>query len=123
MNWQEILISTLSTVGAALLAWLSAVVTKWINSKIKDADTKAMLTSVSELVLTSVKTIYQTYVESLKASGTFDATAQEEAKNRATLLIKSSLTSEQTAYIEKTYGSVDTYVSKEIETSIYNLKK
>ena len=121
-DWQEILIPIISAIATCLGSWLVAVVTKWINTKIKDKSTADMLTSLLAIVTDAVKTVYQTYVESLKDAGTFDATAQAEAKAKATALISSKLTDDMKSYLTEHYGTADAYVSEAIEKAIYDCK-
>lgn len=122
MTWQDILIPTVSAIATALGSWLVAVITKWINSKIKDKQTADMLESILAIISDAVKTVYQTYVEALKNSGTFDAAAQAEAKAKATALINGKLTDEMKAYLAEHYGTTEGYISEQIEKVIYDFK-
>ncbi|MBU1144029.1 MAG: hypothetical protein KKH92_10365 [Firmicutes bacterium] len=51
----------------------------YLNSKIKDEYARRILTSITSSVERAVRVVFQTYVESLKKSGTFDKEAQKTA--------------------------------------------
>jgi gamma-glutamyl phosphate reductase len=122
MNWQDIVFPALSAIATALGTWLVALLTKWINDKIKDKDAAKMLTDILNIIYDAVKAVYQTFVESLKKDGKFTAEAQEEAKNKALAIINSKLTDTMKTYITDNYGDVNTFISQKIEAAIYDLK-
>jgi hypothetical protein len=123
MTWQDIVFPALSAVATALGTWLVALITKWINDKIKDKDAAKLATDVLNIIYDAVKSVYQTYVEALKNDGTFTAAEQEEAKKKAVAIIEGKLTDTMKTYIETNYGDVQTFISQKIETAIYDLKK
>jgi len=118
----NIIISIVGTAVTALLAWLTGLVTKWINSKVKDKNTAALLASVASIVSDAVKSVYQTYVQSLKDNGTFTDEAKKCAKEQALSLIEARLTPEMSQFIQSTYGDVGKYLSEAIEATLYDFK-
>ena len=80
------------------------------------------MSKASEIVLSAVKSVFQTYVDSLKKSGDFDAEAQKTALNKATVIIKSQLDTELIDYIKKNYGDLDAWISTQVESTIDTLK-
>lgn len=72
--------------------------------------------------MSSVQTITQTYVESLKKENAFTAEAQKEAYEKCLSLIKTQLTPELTEYITNNFGDMETYLKTQIEAMINNLK-
>ena len=62
-----------------------------INSKIEDKKAANYLSTIVNLVGDSVKTVYQTYVESLKNQNIFTEEAQKEALDRCMNTIKAQL--------------------------------
>lgn len=72
--------------------------------------------------MSSVQTITQTYVESLKKENAFTEEAQKEAFNKCLTLIKDQLTPELTEYIKNNFGDMETYLKTQIESMISSLK-
>ena len=122
----DILLNIISIVVTAvivpLISLLGTKLIQWIGTKIKDEKAAAFLSKASEIVLSAVKSVFQTYVDSLKKSGDFDAEAQKTALNKATVIIKSQLDTELIDYIKKNYGDLDAWISTQVESTIDTLK-
>lgn len=122
----DILLNIISIVVTAvivpLISLLGTKLIQWIGTKIKDEKAAAFLSKASEIVLSAVKSVFQTYVDSLKKSGDFDAEAQKTALNKATVIIKSQLGTELIDYIKKNYGYLDAWISTQVESTIDTLK-
>ena len=118
----NILLSVVSVVLTALASWGVAVLTNWLNTKIKDKNMAAMITQCLNIVADAVKQIYQEFVEALKKEGKFDAVAQEEAKKRAITVVKNQLTPELMDFVKANYGDVEAWIKNQIEVALYNLK-
>ncbi|MCK9308642.1 MAG: hypothetical protein M0P99_00035 [Candidatus Cloacimonetes bacterium] len=122
----DILLNIISIVVTAvivpLISLLGTKLIQWIGTKIKDEKAAAFLSKASEIVLSAVKSVFQTYVDSLKKSGDFDAEAQKTALNKATVIIKSQLGTELIDYIKKNYGDLDAWISTQVESTIDTLK-
>lgn len=112
----------IGTALTGLLTWLSVTITNFINSKIKDKKITQHMIAITEIVIKSVQTVSQTFVDVMKKSGKFNEQAQKEAKERALTIIKSQLTPELTTYITENFGDITNYLSTQIEATIYNLK-
>ena len=72
--------------------------------------------------MNSVKTIMQTYVESLKQEGAFTEEKQKEALVKCLDIVKTQLTPELTTYIKENFGDIEEYLRTLIEDAIYSLK-
>ena len=122
----EILLNILSVATTAivlpLFSFLGIKLTQWLNSKIKDEKAKALLEKTNGVVLDAVRSVFQTYVESLKASGSFDSQAQAIALGKAKAIIESELTEDLKRFIGESYGDVASWIGNAIEASIYKLK-
>lgn len=122
----DILLNIISIVVTAvivpLISLLGTKLIQWIGTKIKDEKAAAFLSKASEIVLSAVKSVFQTYVDSLKKRGDFDAEAQKTALNKATVIIKSQLGTELIDYIKKNYGDLDAWISTQVESTIDTLK-
>ena len=68
----NILLSAFGAVITGLASFAVAKLTQWINSKISDSKAANFLNTVTTVVFNCVKEVSQTYVESLKASGSFN---------------------------------------------------
>lgn len=95
----------------------------WLKSKIKNEEALNHITTATEIIINSVKTVLQTYVDSLKKSGTFDEKAQIEAFTIARDLTLSQMTDGTKNYINETYGDLDNWLKIQIESCINTLKK
>ena len=60
----------------------------------------------------------QTYVETLKKQGKFDAEAQKEAFNMTLNAVKALLTDEAKQYLSEIYGDLNTYITNQIEATV-----
>lgn len=69
-----------------------------------------------------VKATNQTYVDSLKQSGSFDAAAQEEAFNRTLAAVLAILTDDAKEYISATTGDLNVYLQQLIEAEVKKQK-
>lgn len=119
----NIILAAIGTIITGLATWGVAAFTSWINSKMKDQKVANFLSSIMQIVCTSVQEIYQCYVESLKADGKFDKAAQEKALNMCLTKIKSQLAPDLVEFIKENYGDVEKYLIGMIESTIYSLKK
>ncbi len=122
----EILLNVLSVATTAivlpLISSLGVKLTQWLNSKIKDQRAKTLLEKANGIVLNAVWSVFQTYVESLKASGSVDSQAQSIALGKAKAIIESELTQDLKVFIAESYGDVAAWIGNAIEASIYKLK-
>lgn len=122
---QEVLNIIWSAVGiviTGLLSWATTALVGWLNSKIKDTKVKQWATDLTKIIMSSVQTITQTYVDSLKREGAFTEEAQKEAFNKCLTLVKSQLTPELITYIQENFGDMETYLKTQIESMIQSLK-
>ena len=122
----EILLNILSVVVTSiilpLITYAGTRLIAYLNSKIKDENYKILLTTATDIVVNAVRSVFQTYVESLKASGTFDADAQLIALNKAKDIALEQMTDEVKQFISKNYGSVDAWLTTTIESTINLIK-
>lgn len=122
MDWTEILFSVVGVILTALASWAVAKLTALIDSKVKDGKTKDLLNTALSVITDVVKQTYQTYVESLKAEGKFDASAQKVALEKAVNTIKGLLSEKVQSYISENYGDTEKWITTQVESAIYSLK-
>ena len=122
----EILLNILSIVlMAVILPLLSYGVTRlitYLNSKIKDEKVRKLIIQATEIVTNAVKTVFQTYVDSLKKSGDFNKDSQLEALEKAKDIALSQLNEDIKEYITKNYGDINIWLTTQIEATIDSLK-
>lgn len=118
----NIIFSVIGIVFTGLASWGTAVLVKWLNSKIKNKEIAAFATTIVNVVNGAVKATYQSYVESLKGTDAWTKEAQENALKIALDTIKAELTTEALTYIESQHGDIDKYLVTLIESVLYDLK-
>lgn len=120
---REIFIRIAVGIGLLLISCISERVIKLINSKIKSEDARKCLSEIYAIVDSSVKTVYQESVETLKNAGTFDSKAQKKALNDAKEKIRAELTDKMNKYIEDNFGDFDVWLETAIHSDLYDLKR
>ena len=112
-----------------ILGVLTTFFIKWVNAKSKeiqtsvdDATLKKYLDMLTDTITNCVIATNQTYVESLKAQGKFDAEAQKEAFKRTSDAVMSILSQDAIEYLSTAVGDLDTFINKKIEAEV-NLNK
>ena len=103
-----------------------------INVMIDDIQTSTELKNYEQLneyidsaqnaIEKAVLTVKQTYVESLKALGNFNESAQDEAKTRAIDIVTNMITEDCIDAIETVYEDFDTYLDIVIESVVQESK-
>ena len=123
MNWTEIILSIVSVILTSLAAWGVACLKSWLTTKIKDKKALSIVSGILDVITTSVKVTYQTYVEAIKGTDMWTEAAQKSALNSALETAKQTLDSESKEFITNNYGDLDKYLIAKIESTIYDLKK
>ena len=122
----DILLNILSVVVTSiilpLITYAGARLITYLNSKIKDTNARILLTTATDIVINAVRSVFQTYVDSLKASGSFDAQAQTVALTKAKDIALEQMTDKVKNFIAKNYGSVDAWLTTTIESTINLIK-
>lgn len=122
----NILINIISVLVTAVILPLISIggtqLIQLINSKIKNNEFAKLLTEATTIVTNAVRAVFQTYVESLKASGKFDAQSQSVALTKAKQIALSQMSEEVRNYIIKHYGDLNAWLNNQIEATINLLK-
>ena len=122
----EILLNVLSIIVTAVIipviSFLGFKLSSFLSERIKDEKAAAFLKRACEIVLNAVRSVFQTYVESLKNSGNFNQDAQSIAFSKAKTIILNQMTQELKAFIITNYGDLDEWIKNQIEASINLLK-
>ena len=122
----EILLNVLSVVVSAvvlpLISLIGAKLVSFINTKINNDKASNMMEEATNIVTNAVRSVFQTYVESLKKQGTFDKESQIYALEKAKSIALNQMSDEIKSYIKSNYGNINTWLSTQIEATISKLK-
>ena len=129
MDWTELLIKVLYAVIIAVVPIITPYVVKYLKALFDKVDSETSQTvihstiqEVQDLIISAVSYTSQTFVDSLKKSGTFDEDAQrkafEDTKNAVLLMI----TSETKEILETVYQDVDKWIDLQIESTVRMIK-
>ncbi len=122
----QILLNVLAAVTTCiilpLISFLGIKLSQWLSTKIKDEKAQALFNKAIGIVTNAVQVTFQTYVESLKNSGSFGKEEQAIAFDKAKAIITSELTEELKTFITENYGDLQKWIANQIEASIYKLK-
>lgn len=122
----EIILNIISVVVTAvilpLISYAGARLITWLNTKIKDENAKQQITVATGIVTNAVRSVFQTYVETLKKNGTFDKESQKVALIKAKNDALAQMTDEIKEHITKNYGDLETWIVTQIESTINILK-
>lgn len=112
-----------------LLGVLTTFFMKWVNAKsaeiqanINDATLKKYMEMLTSTITDCVIATNQTYVESLKAQGKFDAAAQQRAFELTSKAVMEILSEEAKIYLTSAVGDLNAYITKKIEAEV-NINK
>jgi hypothetical protein len=112
-----------------LLGVLTAYFVKWVNvkstelsAKVNNENQAKYLTMLNDTITDCVIATTQTYVDSLKKQGAFDAEAQKVAFTMTYEAVVKLLTDEAAAYLNEAVGDLQLYITQKIESEV-NLNK
>ena len=112
-----------------LLGVLTAFFVKWVNAKTAEMATnskneteKKYINMLNKTISDCVIATTQTYVDSLKKQGAFDAEAQKIAFTMTYESVIKLLTDEATEYLNEAVGDPNLYITQKIEAEV-NLNK
>lgn len=112
-----------------LLAVLTTFIVKWVNAKSAEiASTrdneleKKYIGMLNDTITDCVIATTQTYVDSLKKQGAFDAEAQKVAFKMTYEAVLKLITDEASEYLTTAIGDLQLYITQKIEAEV-NLNK
>ena len=108
-----------------LLGVLTAFFVKWVNAKTAEMATnskneteKKYINMLNKTISDCVIATTQTYVDSLKKQGAFDAEAQKVAFTMTYESVIKLLTDEATEYLNEAVGDLNLYITQKIEAEV-----
>ena len=112
-----------------LLGVLTAYLVKFINAKSAELANarqneleRKYITMLNDTITDCVIATTQTYVDSLKKQGAFNADAQKMAFTMTYTSVMNLLTEEATEYLNEAVGDLNLYITQKIEAEV-NLNK
>lgn len=108
-----------------LLGVLTAAFVKWVNIKSNESQAKTDNETADKYIEMLDKTITecviatnQTYVETLKKEGKFDAEAQKKAFEETKNAVLTILSEDAKKYLSNAIGDLQVYMTKKIEAEV-----
>ena len=124
-----LLAEIMEVVVIPLLGILTAYLVKLVNAKIEDISDKRenelekkYLDMLGTTITDCVMATTQTYVESLKKQGSFDAEAHKEAFNQTYNAVMDILSEDAKDYLTEAVGDLQLYITQKIEAEVKNNK-
>ena len=118
----NIIILLVSAVVIQVIILLCAKLVIWLSTKIKNEKANKMIKTATEIVVSAVKTVFQTYVDALKKEGKFDKESQILALTKAKDIALSQMTEDVKEFIQTNYGGLELWLTIQIEATINTLK-
>ena len=115
--FEIVLIPLLGTVATFLIFLLKAKKDDLI-AKQKDEKAKKYIELLNQTITDCVMATNQTYVEALKAQGSFDAEAQKEAFRLTYEAVRSILSEEAQTYLSEITTDLTAYITTKIEAAV-----
>lgn len=136
-TWLELLSQIFEVCIVPLLGILTTFLVSFIKTKKEEVLNKISadkteeqkktlekyLNLVETTVVDCVQATNQTYVETLKAEGSFDAEAQKVAFNKTLESVLSILSDDAKEYLTEIFGDLNTYLTNLIESKVNTSKK
>ncbi len=120
-NIQEILYLIITGIVPLLITYgiiFLKVKIKEQEKKLENDQLIKYIDAATDAISKSVLTVSQTYVDTLKKEGKFDAEAQKTAKQMAIDKAKTLITAESKAAIETLYTDFEAYLNDAIESLV-----
>jgi len=120
--WLTIISTVVTAVILPLITLAGNKLIGWLGTKLKNEKAAGYIQKATTIVLNAVKSVFQTYVDSLKKSGAFNEEAQKKALEQCKAIIHAQLTEDVKAFLTDAYGDFEVWVNTQIEASINTLK-
>lgn len=95
-----------------------AVAVDAINAQAQNIKVQRLVREIGDAVANAVAAMNQTYVNDLKAAGTFNEAEQKEALMRAVSAALKSMSRDAQDYIKSNFGDTTQYLENRIEAQI-----
>lgn len=123
MTWNDVLIEAVELVFKAVTALVIPYLAYLVGKKIKNDHAKELMHKAEEFVVQSVQMVQQTFVDSLKKEGKFDAQAQREAFKLCYDAWLTMANEEMKQVVTEEVGNLDSWLTALIEANVYAQKE
>lgn len=130
MEWMVILQQVFELCIIPLLGIVTFYIVQFIKTKTEELNANnsneilsKYIEMLSNTICECVIATNQTYVDSLKAQGKFDAEAQKKAFEMTYNSVINILTEDAKVYLTSIYGDLNTYITNMIEAEVNKNKK
>lgn len=114
----ELVVYPVLSIAGVYLTYLISVKIKELKQKTADETAAKYLDMLNVTISNAVLATTQTYVDSLKKQGKFDAEAQKVAFKQTYDAVMSVLTADAVKYITMLVGDLETYITNKIEADV-----
>jgi hypothetical protein len=114
----ELLVYPVISIAGVYLTYLIGVKIKELKKRSEDETAKKYLDMLEITIQNAVLATTQTYVDSLKKQGKFDADAQKVAFMQTYDAVIKVLTDDAVKYITSSVGDLETYITNKIEANV-----
>lgn len=125
MDWLELLYDVFEVCIIPLLGVLTVYIVKFIQVKSEEIQTLTENELIDKYVAIAADTISacvlatnQTYVDTLKEQGKFDAEAQKEAFAKTAEAVKTLLSEDAQMVLSEAFGDLEVYITTQIEAAV-----
>ena len=115
--WQICIIPILGILTAFIVKFLK-IKSEEIVGKVDNDIAEKYIYLITDTITNCVIATNQTYVESLKKQGKFDAEAQKEAFQMTLNAVLAVLSDEAKEYLTAIYGDLNAYITNQIEATV-----
>ena len=125
MEIMELVVQIFEVCIIPLIGVLSTFCIRWLNAKANEIAAtreneteKKYIEMLNQTISDCVLATTQTYVDSLKKQGAFDADAQKKAFSQTYEAVIALLTDEATEYLNAAVGDLTLYITQKIESEV-----
>ena len=130
MDWMKLLQEIFCVCIIPLLGVLTTYLIQFLRAKgnqiaesVNNELAAKYIKMLTETICACVDETNQTYVDALKASGSFDAEAQKQAFMMCKDAVMKILSNEAKDYLASIYGDLDKFIESMIEAQVKQAKK
>lgn len=122
MTWNDVLIKFIEVVCGIIVSVAVPILVNKLKSKIQNEQVNLLIDRAANLVCQCVMATNQTYVDSLKKSGSFTKEDQALAFEKTKAAVVMLLDSEAKNAIVDTFGDLETWIDTAIESNVRECK-
>ena len=122
MEWSNFVQEIVIACVGFLVTCVFSVISYFLSKNTSTNKQALIIEKLNSIVKSAVLNVYQTYVQALKESGSFNDAEKEVALNKCLSIIYENLTKDVEKYLNKNYDDVESYLITLIEGTLGELK-